>query len=85
MEVPSPNRPFLLDGILELPATFYVQARLGARRFVRMVDIQASSLLEIKSVVRQAVAQNVSAINVLMHSHSFVRGRARRCAAAEAS
>ncbi|MCU0963696.1 MAG: polysaccharide deacetylase family protein [Burkholderiaceae bacterium] len=71
-EVPSPNRPFVVDGILELPATVYVQARLGARRFVRMVDIQASSLLEMKSVVRQAVAQNVSAVNLLVHSHSFV-------------
>lgn len=71
-EVASPNRPFMLDGILELPATVYVQARLGARRFVRMLDIQASSLLELKSVVRQAVAKNVSAINVLLHSHSFV-------------
>lgn len=72
-EVASPNRPFLLNGILELPATVYVQARLGPRRFVRMVDIQASSLLELKSVVRQAVRQGVSAINVLVHSHSFVR------------
>jgi hypothetical protein len=71
--VASPNRPFMLDGILELPATHYVQARLGARRFARMVDIQASSLLELKSIVRQAVAQGASAINVLMHSHSFVR------------
>ena len=79
-DVPSPNRPFFLNGILELPVTFYVQAQLGARRFIRMVDIQASSLLEMKSVVRQAVAQNVSAINVLVHSHSFVhdgRGDAR--------
>ena len=79
-KVPSPNRPFFLSGILELPVTFYVQARLGARRFIRMVDIEASSLLEMKSVVRQAVAQSVSAINVLVHSHSFVhdgRGDAR--------
>lgn len=72
-EVASPNRPFALNGVLELPATVYTQARLGSRRFLRMLDIQASSLLELKSVVRQAVAQNVSAINVLMHSHSFVR------------
>lgn len=72
-ETDSPNRPFVLDGIVELPATVYVQARLGARRLLRMVDIQASSLRELQSVVRQALAQQVSAINVLMHSHSFVR------------
>ena len=72
-QVPSWNRPVMLDGVLELPATYYVQARLGTRRFLRMVDIQASSLLELKSVVRQAIEQKVQAINVLMHSHSFVR------------
>lgn len=72
-EVASPNRPFMLSGILELPVTVYVQARLGSRRFFRMVDIQASSLLELKSVVRQALEHQVSAINVLVHSHSFVR------------
>lgn len=72
-EVPSPNRPFMLDGVLELPATIYAQARLGRRRFLRMLDIQASSLRELESVVRQAIAQQVSAINVLVHSHSFIR------------
>jgi peptidoglycan/xylan/chitin deacetylase (PgdA/CDA1 family) len=78
-QVESPNRPFMLEGVLELPATQYVQARLGPRRFVRMVDIQASSLSELKSVVRQAQAQGVSSINLLMHSHSFVReGRGDR-------
>ncbi len=72
-EAASPNRPFVLDGIIELPATVYVQARLGSRRFLRMVDIQASSLRELESVVRQALVHKVSAVNVLMHSHSFVR------------
>jgi peptidoglycan/xylan/chitin deacetylase (PgdA/CDA1 family) len=73
-EVASPNRPFVLNGVLELPATVYVQARIGTLRFVRMLDIQASSLLELKRVVRQAREQGVSAINVLVHSHSFIRG-----------
>jgi hypothetical protein len=78
-EVESPNRPFMLDGVLELPATQYVQARLGSRRFVRMVDIQACSLRELKNIVRQALAQRVSSINLLIHSHSFVRdGRGDR-------
>lgn len=72
-QVESPNRPFMLDGVLELPATHYVQARLGPRRFVRMVDIQACSLRELKSIVRQALAQGVNSINLLVHSYSFVR------------
>jgi hypothetical protein len=70
-EVESFNRPFVLGGVLELPATYYVQARLGSRRFVRMVDIEACSLRELKCIVRQAVASGVSAINLLMHSHPF--------------
>lgn len=77
-EVESGNRPSILDGVLELPVTYYVQARLGTRRLLRMVDIEASSLAELKSVVRQAVVQRAGAINLLMHSHTFVReGRPR--------
>jgi len=70
-ETESKNRPFMLDGILELPVTFYVQARLGSHRFLRMVDIEACSLRELKSIVRDAVSSQVTAINVLMHSHAF--------------
>lgn len=78
-EVESPNRPFMLNGVLELPATQYIQASLGSRLFFRMVDIEACSLRELKSIVRQALAQGVSSINLLMHSHSFVRdGRGDR-------
>lgn len=73
-EVGSGNQPFVLNGALELPATYYVQVRIGPRRFMRMVDIEACSLRELKSIVRQAQAQKVCAINLLMHSHSFVRG-----------
>ena len=70
-EVESNNQPLLLNGVLELPITYYVQARLGSRRFLRMVDIEACSLRELKRIVDQAVSQQVTAINLLMHSHSF--------------
>lgn len=70
-EVESHNRPFWLQGLLELPVTYYVQAKLGSRRFLRMVDIEACSLRELKSVFRQALAQHAGCINLLMHSHSF--------------
>jgi peptidoglycan/xylan/chitin deacetylase (PgdA/CDA1 family) len=78
-QVPSPNQPFRLGGVLELPATHFVQARLGRRKFLRMVDIEACSLRELKSVIRQARRAGVSSVNLLMHSHSFLRdGRPRR-------
>ncbi|MBK6472930.1 MAG: polysaccharide deacetylase family protein [Betaproteobacteria bacterium] len=70
-EVESGNRPMSLGGLLELPVTYYVQARLGSREFQRMIDIEACSLRELKTIVRQAQAQEAGAINLLMHSHSF--------------
>lgn len=70
-EVESNNQPLMLSGVLELPITYYVQARIGRRRFLRMVDIEACSLRELRRIVTQAVSQQVTAINLLMHSHSF--------------
>ncbi|OYY94859.1 MAG: hypothetical protein B7Y41_04695 [Hydrogenophilales bacterium 28-61-23] len=72
-EVVSNNRPFDLRGVLELPVTYYVQGRFGKREYLRLVDIEASSLRELKHIVRQALDAKVSTINFLMHSHSFVR------------
>lgn len=70
-QVESANRPFMLNGVLELPVTYYVRARLGSRQFLGMVDIEACSLRELKVIVRQALSERVSAINLLMHSHPF--------------
>ncbi len=67
------NRPFYVDGILELPVTYYTQGGIGSRKFLRLVDVEATSLREFKSVMEQAKIHDVSAVNVLMHSFSFVR------------
>ena len=34
-DAPASNAPFELDGILEIPISFYVQAKLGRRRWLR--------------------------------------------------
>ena len=72
-EVVSYNRPFVLHNVLELPVTYYVQGRIGQREYKRLVDIEACSLRELKSIVRQALKAKVSTLNFLMHSHTFVR------------
>jgi len=72
-QVGARNRPFILNGILELPITYYTQGRVATYQSNRTLDIEASSLRELKEVVRQAQEADVSAVNVLMHSFSFVR------------
>lgn len=78
-EVGTNNEPFMLNGILELPVTYYLQINIMPTRSIRMADIEGSSLQELKSITRQALAAKVSAINILMHSHSFMHnGHPRR-------
>jgi hypothetical protein len=78
-QVESPNQPFECGPVLELPVTHLVQARIGRWQSLRMVDLEACTFGELKKVVRQAIATRVTSVNVLVHSHSFVRdGRANR-------
>lgn len=67
------NRWFRRDGVVMLPVTYYAQARLGTRRFHRILDLEASSLRELKNVVRQARDLSLESVNVMMHSFSLVR------------
>ena len=72
-DVPAANGPFELEGILEIPVSYYVQAKLGRRRWLRYVDVEGSSIPEIKKVVRALRDNGVAAVNIMMHSFSFVR------------
>lgn len=72
-QVGKRNSPFVLNGILELPITYYAQGRVAGYQSNRILDIEASSLSELESVVRQAREADIPAVNVLMHSFSFVR------------
>lgn len=62
-----------VNGILEVPVTYYVQASIGPWQSKRIVDIEASTLTELRSIVRQARDGHLPTVNVLMHSFSFVR------------
>ena len=72
-DAPAGNAPFELDGILEIPISFYVQAKLGRRRWLRYLDVEGSSLAEFRKVVRSFRDNRVAAVNIMMHSFSFVR------------
>lgn len=60
-------------GVWELPMTEYHIGSLGNRTMNRLMDIEASSLSELKAVVTQARDHGLEAVTLLMHSFSFVR------------
>ncbi len=72
-QVLKTNQPLEMNGVLELPVTYYIQAGIGGWRSMRIVDIEASTLRELRSIVRQARDQGLPMVNVMMHSFSFVR------------
>ncbi len=62
-----------VEGVLELPLTYFAQVEVGPWRSVRFLDIESSSLSEIKNVLRQMADKRACAINIMMHSFSFTR------------
>jgi peptidoglycan/xylan/chitin deacetylase (PgdA/CDA1 family) len=60
-------------GVWEIPVTYYEQLRIGPWRSRRILDIEASSLAEIKRVTRVAIRQGLPTVCILMHSFSFTR------------
>lgn len=62
-----------VGSVWEVPVTYYEQVRLGRWRSRRILDIEASSLAEIKRVVRLAIRQGLPTVSILMHSFSFTR------------
>ena len=71
---PPVNDPIPWHGLLELPVSFYVQARIGPWwESRRLVDIEAAELEELVAVTEQAVEDDAPLLTVLMHSFSFVR------------
>ena len=70
-----------VGGLWEIPVTYYDQVRVGRWRSSRILDIEASSLPEIKRVTRWAIRQHLPTVCLLMHSFSFCRhGRPNRVA-----
>jgi hypothetical protein len=72
-ELGASNWAQRLGGVWEIPVTYYDQVRIGPWRSSRILDIEASSLAEIKKVTRVAVRQGLPTVCILMHSFSFTR------------
>lgn len=72
-ELGASNLARRVGGVWEIPVTYYEQMRIGPWRSRRILDIEASSLAEVKSVTRRAVEQGWPTICILMHSFSFAR------------
>lgn len=63
-----------IEGLVEIPVTYYLQMRWGLWRPRRILDIEGSSLPELKKVTQWGVANEIPTVTVLMHSFSLCRG-----------
>lgn len=63
----------------EIPVTYYCPMRLGRWHSKRILDIESSSLAEIKKITRWACRNKLPTVCILMHSFSLSRhGRPNR-------
>jgi len=73
-EISTINAPVVVDDVLIVPVTSYVQAAFGDYRSTRFLDIESSSPAEIRKVVGDLQEHDVRTAVIMMHSFSFVRG-----------
>lgn len=59
--------------VWEIPVTYYHQLRVGRWHSKRILDIEGSTLPEIKRVTRWALQEGLPTICILMHSFSLCR------------
>jgi peptidoglycan/xylan/chitin deacetylase (PgdA/CDA1 family) len=71
--LPATNLPREIDGVVELPITYYVQARVGNWQSLRYLDIEGSSYDEMVNTIRQFRDAGFPLITIMLHSFSFVR------------
>lgn len=72
-QLSASNLPQVIEGVVELPITQFAQARLGNWQSLRYLDIEASSLDELRYAIRQFRDAGFPVVNIMMHSFSFVR------------
>lgn len=72
-ELGRTNSATRMGGVLEIPVTYYHQISFGPWHSRRILDIEASSLAEIKRVTRWAVRHQLPTVCILMHSFSLSR------------
>jgi peptidoglycan/xylan/chitin deacetylase (PgdA/CDA1 family) len=66
------NRPFRIEGILEIPVTTYWLWRMPSPGKNSKIDVNACSWTELRSIVPK-LAHSVEYIVLFLHSFSFVR------------
>ena len=62
-----------IDDILEIPVTYYTQLKFMDWESKRHLDIESSTLSELKYVLDQMAEQGSCAANIMMHSFSITR------------
>lgn len=72
-ELPATNLPRVIDGVVELPITFYSQVKIGSWKSLRYLDVDGSSYDELVNVIRQFRDAHFPVVTIMMHSFSFVR------------
>lgn len=72
-EIGPSNVPRRIGRIWEIPVTYYEQLALAPWRSRRILDIEGSSLAEVKKVTRWAIRNKMPTVCLLMHSFSLCR------------
>ena len=67
------NTVQVIAGVVQLPLTYYHQVALGNWGARRLVDLEASTEAEMRSILDQAANGGLCAVNILMHSFSLSR------------
>ncbi|HYE37871.1 polysaccharide deacetylase family protein [Methylocaldum sp.] len=62
-----------IEGILEIPITYFKQMKLGSWESKRFLDVESSSLAEMKDVLDEMAENDACAVNIMMHSFSLNR------------
>ena len=62
-----------IEGVLEIPITYFTQVKFMGWESLRFLDIESSSLRELKNVLDDMAEKGSCAINIMMHSFSITR------------
>ena len=74
----SINKPTEVGKVKEMPVTVFEELSFGKYKRMRLFDIEADTLRELKYVVEQAKDHHLPILVLMIHSHSFVKWNADR-------
>jgi peptidoglycan/xylan/chitin deacetylase (PgdA/CDA1 family) len=69
----SSNDISVIEGVLEIPITYFSQIQIGNWKSIKFLDINSSSLQEIETVLTKMADKGACAVNIMMHSCSFTK------------